>query len=275
MNFIDTHTHLYDEAYGDAAGQDEAVKRALEAGVEKLVFPDEYSATRDGMLEMCKRWPGVAFPCLGVHPTELSGDWRKEIELLDKAVEQLIKVTPADASDVGAAIKIVAIGECGMDFHWVKDNAEVQEEVFRHQLDLSLRHSLPIIIHAREATDKIFSVLDSYKGRGLKGVFHAFSGSLETFRRLDAYGNWYVGIGGVVTFKKAGIADIIPYIPADRILLETDAPYLTPVPHRGERNESAYIPDIAAFIASKKGMDLERLAEITCNNSTNCFDFTK
>lgn len=261
MKFIDTHTHLYDEAYGNSEGQDDAVRRALDAGAVKLVFPDESSATRDGMLEMCERWPGVIHPCLGIHPTELSGDPRKELELLEKAVEE----HPG----------IVAIGECGMDFHWNADNATVQEEVFRYQIELSLRHSLPLIVHAREATERIFKVLDSYKGRGLKGVFHAFSGSLETFRRLDSYGNWLVGIGGVVTFKHAGIADIIPEIPVERILFETDAPYLTPVPHRGERNESAYIPDIANFIATKKGMDPDELARKVYNNSINFFDFTK
>lgn len=270
MKFIDTHAHLYDNAYGDAAGQDEAVRRALDKGVVMMVAPDESSVTRGGMLDLCRRWPGVVHPCIGLHPTELSGNWKNEIELLDKAVEMLS--SPEGRSAYG---KIVAIGECGMDLYWTKDNVAVQEEVFRHQIELSLQRSLPLIVHARDAADRILKILDDYRGRGLKGVFHAFSGSLETFRRLDLSGCWCVGIGGVVTFRNAGIANVVADIPTDRILLETDSPYLTPVPHRGERNESAYIPDIAAFVAAKKNLDIGEFARIIYNNSINFFDFNE
>lgn len=276
MNFIDTHTHLYDSAFGDAEGQSEAVRRALNAGVIKMVLPDESSATRRGMLELCKKWPGVLFPCIGLHPTELSGDWKKELVLLDEAVAEANTARPiAGEENHEGKLRFTAIGECGMDLYWTKDNAEIQEEVFRHQIELSLQASLPLIVHAREATEKIFKILDDYRGRGLRGVFHAFSGSLETFLKLDSYGEWYVGIGGVVTFKKAGIAEVIKDIPAERILLETDSPYLTPVPHRGERNESAYIPCIAAFVAERKKMDPEEFSNTVYNNSCRLFDFNE
>lgn len=257
MQFIDTHTHLSDQAYGDIEGQDAAVKRALEQNVNMMVIPDVNSRERKGVLELCKRWPDNTRACLGLHPTDVAQDWKEELDLLYKAAKE----NPG----------IVAIGETGMDFHYGREMAAEQEEVFRAQLDLALSLDLPLIIHAREATDTIFKVLDDYRGRGLRGVFHAYSGSLETFRQLDRYGNWSVGIGGVLTFKKASIADIVVDIPMERILLETDSPYLTPVPYRGQRNESSYIPLIAAFLAGRKGIDVEEVASTTSENANRLF----
>ena len=257
MTFTDTHTHLNDEAFGGKDGEDEAVERAIGAGVTKLVIPDTNSKERPGMLALCGRWRGTAFPCIGLHPTEMGDDWKRELDLMAAALEDCPQA--------------VAIGECGMDLYWSKDRIREQEVVFRAQLDLSLTRDLPVIVHAREATDRIFSVLEDYRGRGLRGVFHAFSGSIETFRRLDRYGDWFVGIGGVLTFKKASIADTVKDIPLERILLETDSPYLTPVPHRGQRNESSYIPLIAAFLSGRKDVSMESVAEITAGNASELF----
>lgn len=256
--FTDTHTHLYDEAFPTAEDKDAAVHRALDAGVQKMIFPDENGTTRPHMLELCSRWPGVLFPCIGLHPTELGEDWRSE---LDKTLDQ----------GRHAPTKWYAVGETGLDLYWDKSTQPIQEEAFRAQIDLALEKDLPLIIHAREATGAILSVLEDYRGRGLRGVFHAYSGSLETFRELDRYGNWFVGIGGVVTFKKALIGQIVKDIPLERILLETDSPYLTPVPHRGERNESSYIPLIAGFIAQAKGIEASTVGEITTQNANNLF----
>lgn len=253
LNFIDTHTHLYDVAYeGDGVG---AVRRAIEAGVTKMVMPDTDETVREAMFALCEEFPENAFPCLGLHPTEFKDNWREELEMLDGYVGR----------------KVVAIGEIGIDLHWRSDNLDAQIEVFRYQLDMALRLNLPIIIHNREATGQIFRVLEDFRGRGLRGVFHAFSGSAETFREMDRYGDWMVGIGGVLTFKKASIAETVKVIPLERIVLETDSPYLTPAPYRGTRNESAYIPIIADKLSSLKGVSLEEVACVTTENAERLF----
>ena len=255
---VDTHTHLYDSAFGDAPGQDAAVERAIAASVERMVVPDENSLTRSEVLDLCGRWPGRLFPCAGIHPTEFGDNADREIRSLADFLETRRK-------------EVCAIGECGMDLYWSRDNIREQERVLRAQLDLSLQYSLPLIIHARDAIEPIFRILEDYRGKGLRGVFHAWSGSMESFRSLDKYGEWYVGIGGVVTFRKAAIGENVREIPLERILLETDSPYLTPVPHRGERNESAYIPIIANFVAGKKNVELPLVSEVTGENARRLF----
>ncbi len=253
LNFIDTHTHLYDAAYdGDGAG---AVRRAIGAGVTKMVMPDTDESVRDAMFALCGEFPENAFPCLGLHPTEFKDNWKEELEMLDRFVDR----------------KIVAIGEVGIDLHWRSDNLDAQIEVFRHQLEIALKRNLPVIIHNREATGQIFRVLDDFRGRGLHGVFHAYSGSAETFREMERYGDWFVGIGGVLTFKKASIAETVKAIPLERIVLETDSPYLTPVPYRGTRNESAYIPLIAEKLSSLKDVPIEDVAAVTTKNAEKLF----
>lgn len=253
LNFIDTHTHLYDAAYGgDGAG---AIRRAVDAGVSKMVMPDTDSSVRESMFALCDGFPGVAFPCLGLHPTEMG----------DNPLEELDRLRGY------AGRKIAAVGETGMDLHWRSDNLETQAEVFRIQLELSLELGLPVIIHNREATAQVFKVLEDFRGRGLRGVFHAYGGSVETFREMDRYGDWYVGVGGVLTFKKASIAETVKSIPLDRILLETDSPYLTPAPYRGTRNESSYIPLIAGKLAELKGVSVDEVAAVTTANAEKLF----
>lgn len=263
--FIDTHTHLYDEAFGGTEGEDGAVRRAVGCAVSKMIIPDENSLSRPKVLSLCARWPGRLYPCVGIHPTEIGVEPEKEIGRLGSFLKE-----NAGGSN-GDFPRIAAIGECGMDLYWSKDNIALQEKVFRAQLDLSLEYGLPLIIHARDAIQAIFDILEDYRGRGLKGVFHAWSGSLESFRRLDRYGDWRVGIGGVLTFRKASIAQTVKDIPLERILLETDSPYLTPVPHRGERNESAYIPLIADFLSRQKNVSIQEVAEVTSAGATTLF----
>lgn len=254
MHFVDTHTHLYMSDYGD--GCDDAVRRAIDAGVTKMILPDVDSSVRESVFSMASRFPGSAFPCLGLHPTEIPENWKEEV---DRMMEYRDRKG------------IVAIGETGMDFHWARDNAAIQEEVFRIQLDLALEMDIPVIVHNREATEHTLNILKDYRGRGLRGVFHAYGGSIETFMELQRLGDWYVGIGGVVTFRKASIAETIREIPLDRILTETDAPWLTPVPFRGTRNESSYIPYIAEKIAMQKGTDMETVAGVTSGNAKKLF----
>lgn len=253
MEFVDTHTHNSDEAY--AGCEDEIIARALDAGVSKMIQADVDSRERDAMFSLVERHPGVLYPMLGLYPGSVRDDWRDEIDRM---------LPYRDRS-------IVAVGEIGLDYHYNKDFRKEQIEALRVQLELASEWGLPVNIHLREATEDFFDVVKSCAHLGLRGNLHAFSGSAETFSRLSRYGDWYVGIGGVLTFKKASIAEDIRKIPLERIVLETDSPYLTPVPHRGERNESSYIPLIAAFLAERKGTSVEEVAAITTNNAKKLF----
>ena len=253
MEFIDTHAHLYDEAF--ATEEDQAVERAVLAGVTKIIFPDIDSQTRDVMFRFADRHQGTIFPCLGLHPTSVGADWEKELSLLEGFLSR----------------KICAIGEIGMDCYWSKEFIREQQEVLRIQLELAAKLDLPVIIHSRESTELIINVLKECRHLALQGVFHAYSGSRETFREISRLGDWYIGIGGVLTYKKASIAETVRDIPLDRILLETDSPYLTPVPFRGKRNESSYIPHIAGKLADILGKDIEEVAAVTTSNAEKLF----
>ena len=253
MHFIDTHTHLYDEAF---SGEDDlAVDRAVEAGVTKMILPDIDSQTREAMLALAEHHEGTLFPCIGLHPTSVDAGWQNEMLLVEKHLDR----------------KIYAIGEIGMDCYWSKEFIREQEEVLRIQLEIAARMNLPVIIHSRESTELIINILKDTSHLGLRGVFHAFSGSFETFRELQKTGDWYIGIGGVLTYKKASIAETVKQIPLEQILLETDSPYLTPVPFRGKRNESSYIPHIAGRLAELCGNSLEEVAHTTTENAQKLF----
>jgi TatD DNase family protein len=253
MEFIDTHAHLYDEAF--ASEEDSAVARAVEAGVNKIVFPDIDSQTRSLMFEIADRHEGTVFPCLGLHPTSIGADWEEELARMESWMDR----------------KIWAIGEIGMDCYWSKEFIKEQQNALRLQLELADRLALPVIIHSRESTELIINVLKECRHLSMKGVFHAYSGSVETWRELQKLGDWYVGIGGVLTYKKASIAETVKEIPLDRILLETDSPYLTPVPFRGKRNESSYIPYIADRLAELKGITVEEVSHTTTANARKLF----
>ena len=252
--FIDTHSHLYDEAFDSE--EDLAVERAFKAGVTKIILPDIDSTSRDAMFRLAHRHPGILFPCLGLHPTSINQDWQSELNAV---------MTTAPSADIRA------IGEIGIDCYWSKEFLKEQIEAFRQQLELASDLSLPVIIHSRESTELILNILKDCRHLGLRGVMHAYSGSSETFRELQKTGDWYIGIGGVLTYKKASIADTVKDIPLERILLETDSTYLTPVPHRGKRNESSYIPHIAEFLASRKGTDIDEVAAATTQNAEKLF----
>ncbi|MBR6183537.1 TatD DNase family protein [Bacteroidales bacterium WCE2004] len=253
MEYIDTHSHAYDEAF--AGCEDEVVARGVAAGVTVQLQADIDSHERDRMFALVERHPGVLRPMLGLYPGSVDKDWRREI----------------DALEAWRGRGIVAVGEIGLDYHYGADFKAEQQEAFRVQLELAAAWDLPVNIHLREATEDFFRILEDCRHLHLRGNLHAFGGSVETFERLRRLGDWYVGIGGVVTFKRASVAETVKHIPLERILLETDAPYLTPVPHRGERNESAYIPFIADFIARQKGVSPEEVAAVTTANAKTLF----
>lgn len=253
MTFTDTHAHLYDEAF--AGEEDLAIARAIEAGVTRMIFPDIDSQTRERMFEIALRHEGTVYPCLGLHPTSVDASWETEMEKLHENLSR----------------RIWAIGEIGIDCYWSREFLKEQEAAFRMQLELAHKLSLPVIIHSRESTELIINVLKGCRHLDLRGVFHAYSGSAETYRELSRLGDWYVGIGGVLTYRKASIAETVRQIPLERILLETDSPYLTPVPYRGKRNESAYIPHIAEKLSVQLGVPVEETAARTTENAHKLF----
>jgi len=253
MEFVDTHTHITDEAF---RGEEEAVvARAVEAGVTRMLLADIDSRERGEMYALAGRHPGVLFPMLGLYPGSVEANWREEL----------------DALEPWLAKKPVAIGEIGLDYHYGTQWRKEQMEALRLQLEFASAHELPVNIHLRDATEDFFKVLGDCAHLHLRGNLHAFSGSAETFERISRLGEWYVALGGVLTFKKASIARDVLRIPMERILLETDAPYLAPTPLRGSRNESANIPLIAAFLAELKGLRTEEVAQITTANAERLF----
>ena len=253
MEYIDTHTHITDEAF--ASDEEGYISRALAAGVGVMLQADIDSRERGRMFALTERHPGVLYPMLGLYPGSVDKGWQREIDELEKWTDR----------------GIVAIGEIGLDYHYGAEFAAEQREALRVQFELAARLNLPVNIHLREATEDFFRILADCRHLGLRGNMHAYSGSYESFLRLQKYGDWSLGIGGVVTFKKASLAEVVRKVPLERILLETDAPYLTPVPHRGERNESAYIPLIAAKVAELKETDLETVAAVTTRNAQELF----
>ena len=254
MEFIDTHSHLYDEAF--TSEEDLAIARAIEAGVTRIILPDIDSTSREAMFALAERHPGTLFPTLGLHPTSVGANWKEEMDAVEKELPEH---------------RIWAIGEIGIDCYWSKEFLEQQKEVFRIQLEIAHKADLPIIIHSRESTELIINILKDCRHLDLRGVFHAYSGSVETWREIRKLGDWYIGIGGVLTYKKASIAETVKEIPLERIVLETDSPYLTPVPYRGKRNESSYISHIAEKLASQKEVSIEEVATITTENAKRLF----
>ena len=254
---IDTHTHLYDEAFKDDF--EDALDRAASAGVEHMIFPGIDSSVHWRMMECASAAPDMISTATGLHPTSEGDNWNQQLDFGDKRL---------------AEGGWTAIGEIGIDRHWSDTYIREQTEVFRQQMIWASEASLPVIIHVRDALDTVFEVLDSLAGAGIsmRGVFHAFSGSIETFRRIKTYGDFKTGIGGVVTYRNAGIARTVQDIPMSDILLETDSPWLTPVPYRGRRNEPAYLGYIAGQIAGLKGISSAEVESATTANAKELFN---
>lgn len=250
---MDTHTHFYDEWLLTDA--DAAVQRALDAGVEKMIQADVDSRERPDMWEIGNRYPGVIYQMLGLYPGSVKDDWREELDALEPY------------KDKG----IVAIGEIGLDYHEGLEFVKEQKEVLRIQLEMAARMNLPVNIHLRDAWEDFFTILADCSHLHLRGNLHCFTASYEIYERANRYGDFSVGIGGVVTFKNASLAKTLERIPLEKILLETDAPYLAPVPYRGRRNESSYLPVIAEKVAEVKGLTTQEIAQITTHNAETLF----
>ena len=259
LQLIDTHSHLYEPEFD--TDRTEAMERAAAAGVERLLLPAIDSESHERLFEMCRRWPERCFPMMGLHPTSVNDNpaWRDELALVEQYLEE---------SPVG---DFCAVGEIGLDFYWSNDFREEQMEAFERQIELSLRHNLPIAVHTRSAWAEMCEVIERFRGRGVRGVFHAYSDGVESYRRLRECGDFLFGIGGVVTFKKSPLVEVVREIPLEELVLETDCPYLTPVPFRGQRNESAYVSYICDKIAEIKGISPEQVAAQTTTNAERMF----
>ncbi len=252
MTFTDSHTHLYDERL---MADDHQIQRAVEAGVTKMYMPNCDSGTVAPMLQLADKYPANCLPMMGLHPTYVKDNYRDEMAIVKDWLQQR---------------KFYAVGEIGLDYYWDLTHKKEQIAVFEEQIDLALQYDLPIVIHSRESTADCIDIVTRKQNGKLRGVFHCFSGTPEEAQQVVAL-NFHLGIGGVVTYTKGNLPAIVKDVPLENILLETDAPYLAPAPYRGKRNESSYIPIIAAKIAEIKGLPVAEIAAATTQNAEKVF----
>lgn len=252
--FIDTHTHLYDDRLSPEQ-QDAMIQRAIDAGVYRLYMPNCNSETIQPMMRIAQNWPQHCLPMIGLHPCYVKEDVEAEMKVVEGYLAQHT---------------FAAVGEIGLDYYWDKTFVPQQKVAFERQIDLALQYNLPIVIHSRESTRDCIDIVRQKQNGSLHGIFHCFSGTVEEAQEIADL-NFYLGIGGVVTYKKSTLPEVISAMPLERIVLETDAPYLAPVPYRGKPNESSYIPIIAQKIADLKQVSLYELASITTANALKIF----
>lgn len=250
---VDTHTHLYAEEFDE--DRELAVIRAVEAGVTRLYMPNIDDTTVESMLRLCGKHENC-FPMIGFHPTSVDEHWR---ERLGK-VESYLKLH-----------RFYGIGEVGMDLYWDKTFRKEQMMAFDEQVKWAVRYDLPLIVHCREAYPEMLEVLSAYKNTGLRGIFHSFTGTAEEARQLLEYESFMLGINGVVTFKKSTLPEVLKNVPLNRVVLETDSPYLAPVPYRGKRNESANLVKVAECLSVIYGLPLPEIASWTTENALKVF----
>jgi TatD DNase family protein len=250
---IDTHTHLYLPEFD--SDRDEMVKRAVDSGIEKMLMPNIDTQSVKQMLSAAKRYKGICYPMIGLHPTSVKEDYQVQLDELDQIADTM---------------KFIAIGEIGIDLYWDKTFISEQLLAFKRQINFAIERQLPVVVHTRESFPEVFSVLEEFKGKDLKGVLHAFTGGIEEAEKAVMLG-FCLGIGGIVTFKNSGLDKVLKVTGPENIILETDSPYLAPVPYRGKRNESSYICIINKKLAEIFGTTEEEIASITYARSTELF----
>lgn len=255
----DTHTHLYLEEFKE--DRDGVIQRALNAGVVKMIFPNVDLSTIEPMRSLHNMFPDVTYMAMGLHPTEINENFRDCLKIVENEL-------------FSNRNEYVAVGEIGIDLYWDKTFRAQQMEAFSCQIDWASKLDLPIIIHCRDGLDDVLAVLKECE-KMPQGVFHSFGGSDEDVEKIREIGDFYFGINGIVTFKNSKLRDTLPTIGLDRILLETDAPYLSPVPFRGKRNESSYIVNTAQTIADVFGISRDEIENLTFANAENLFKLQK
>jgi TatD DNase family protein len=257
MKLIDTHAHLYSRKFDtDRAAM---IERAIERGVEEFFLPNIDSGSIDGMLALEAAYPDRCFAMMGLHPCSVQENYEEELAIVRSWLDKR---------------HFCAVGEIGIDLYWDKTTLSIQEIAFKTQIDWALEFDLPIVIHARESTEEILAILEEVRSDRLRGIFHCFTGDLPQAERAIALG-FHLGLGGVLTFKNSGLDKTIADIDLKHLVLETDAPYLSPLPYRGKRNESAYVYYVAEKLAEVKSLPLEEIAKITSANAEKIFVKTK
>lgn len=253
MMMIDTHCHLYSEEFKQDI--DDVISRAKTSGVTKFYLPAIDSTCLDSMLDLEKQYPNECFAMMGLHPCYVKDNYQAELTIVQQQLQSR---------------RFVAVGEIGLDFYWDKTFATHQHEAFELQMQWALDYNLPIVIHTRNAMQETINMVKPFAAKGLTGIFHCFSGSYESAKQITDM-NFMLGVGGVITYKNAGLAEALQNIPNEFLVLETDAPYLTPVPFRGKRNESSYLTYVIEKLADSKQMSVEAMAAITTDNAERLF----
>lgn len=253
MNLIDTHTHLYlNQFNGD---RDSIIQNAINQGITRMILPAIDSSTFESMINLTQKYPENCLPMIGLHPTSVKDNYEDELEL----VEEELKTG-----------KYIGVGEIGIDLYWDKTYSEEQRDALVNQLRWAKKYKLPVAIHTRDSFNEVYNIVKNELTEELTGVFHCFTGSLnEAYRIMDI--GFSMGIGGIVTFKNAGLAEVVSALPIESIVLETDSPFLTPSPHRGKRNESSYLNFIAMKIAEISNMTMQEIIEKTTHNAVKLF----
>lgn len=254
MILTDTHTHLYSKEFD--ADRGELVEKAIRAGVKRFFLPNVDSESIPGMFQVEKQFPEHCFPMMGLHPCSVNQMYQQELRVVEYWLGKR---------------KFSAIGEIGIDLYWDKTFFEQQQDAFRTQIRLAKKFSLPYVIHCRNAFDETLQIVNEFKSDKIKAIFHCFSGTVEQAEQVIAAGDFKLGIGGVVTFKNSGLDKVVEAIDLKHLVLETDAPYLAPMPHRGKRNEPDYILKVAEKIAEIKKISVEEVAAVTTQNSIDVF----
>lgn len=256
MRLIDTHSHLFLDEFADDLEQ--VMDRAKSVGIERIYMPNIDSTTLGSLLSVCDKYKGYCFPMVGLHPTSVNNGYRKELQIVKEEL-----TVPG---------KYVAVGEIGMDLYWDKTFLKEQQIVFDQQVCWALEYNLPIVIHCRDAFNEIYELLSPYKETSLRGIFHSFTGTVDEAFRFMEFSHFLFGINGVVTFKKSALPEVLKEaLPLQRLVMETDSPYLAPAPNRGKRNESAFMINTTQKVAEIYQMELEEVGEITSNNALNLF----
>ena len=253
---IDTHSHIFSEEFKEDLP--EVIARAKEIGVEKIFMPNIDDTSVEDMLSVCQAYPGYCFPMIGFHPTSVEGP--DAIYKVKEMKKRLVEGHP-----------YIAIGEVGLDLYWDKTWLKEQQQVLDEQIQWALEWKLPLVIHCREAFPELFQILEPYKHTELTGVFHSFTGTLDEARELMDYSRFMIGINGVVTFKKSTLPEVLKEVPLSKLVLETDSPYLAPVPFRGKRNETSYVKRVAVKLAELYGMEIGEVERQTTENALKVF----
>jgi len=251
---IDTHSHLYAKEFQNDFL--EVLDRAKENKVAKILLPNIDLDSIPLMEDICQKHPDVFYPMMGLHPCSVNKDWESQFALIEKLLREK---------------KYIALGEIGMDLYWDKSFLEEQKKAFSIQLKLANELNLPVVIHARDSFTEIFEVLDALCLKRLSGVFHCFTGGIKEVEKIKSYPNFYFGIGGVLTYKNSGLSEVLKHIPLNKLILETDSPYLSPVPYRGKRNESSYIVHVAQKVSEVLDIPLLEIEKLTTKNAAKLF----